>query len=95
MDAQLDHSPSLTWRSILWGKELLVEGLRWKVGDGNSIHYITDPWIPSGIPFKPVAPLSHDENACVSLFITSERKWDIGLLNQYFTPSDVNKVRQL
>ncbi|PON38981.1 hypothetical protein PanWU01x14_308460 [Parasponia andersonii] len=52
MDAQLSHSPSLTWKSILWCKELLVEGLRRKVGDENSIHCITNLWIPSGILFN-------------------------------------------
>lgn len=37
VEAYLDGAPSYTWRSI-WGvKALLVEGLKWRVGDGRSI----------------------------------------------------------
>uniref|UniRef100_A0A803QD85 Reverse transcriptase zinc-binding domain-containing protein n=1 Tax=Cannabis sativa TaxID=3483 RepID=A0A803QD85_CANSA len=43
LDASLGNSPSLTWRSIVWGEELLQKGLRWRVGD-NSSSSITDHW---------------------------------------------------
>ncbi|KAL0453568.1 UNVERIFIED_CONTAM: putative mitochondrial protein [Sesamum latifolium] len=32
-DANLSHTPSFTWRSLLRSRELLVAGLRWRVGD--------------------------------------------------------------
>uniref|UniRef100_A0A803QI44 Reverse transcriptase zinc-binding domain-containing protein n=1 Tax=Cannabis sativa TaxID=3483 RepID=A0A803QI44_CANSA len=54
LNAATGHSPSFCWRSILWGKELLIKGLIWKIGDGTSVR-ITDPnWLPDwdNIPFK-------------------------------------------
>ncbi|KAL0401240.1 UNVERIFIED_CONTAM: hypothetical protein Slati_4153900 [Sesamum latifolium] len=36
-EARLGLSPSYTWRSIWEARDLLVAGIRWQVGDGNSI----------------------------------------------------------
>ena len=79
-EAPLGHSPSLTWRSIVWGRELLQAGLRWRVGDGNSIRCFLDAWIPSSTFFKTLYSVHYDEELCVSSFITSDRQWDIGKL---------------
>ncbi|KAL5746909.1 hypothetical protein ACOSQ2_024206 [Xanthoceras sorbifolium] len=38
-------SASLVWKGILWGRELLVKGLRWRVGDGSSISIYHDHWL--------------------------------------------------
>ncbi|KAK2651619.1 hypothetical protein Ddye_011475 [Dipteronia dyeriana] len=50
------------WRSLLWGRELLVKGLRWGIGDGTDIKVFTDPWIPRPFSFKPITT----ENESVS-----------------------------
>lgn len=33
------------WRSIVWGKEFLKNGLIWRVGDGSEINFWGDKWI--------------------------------------------------
>lgn len=45
MEAKLGHAPSYTWKGIWETRRLLNEGCRWRVGDGRSIHIITDNWI--------------------------------------------------
>ncbi|KAM2072315.1 hypothetical protein ACFX1T_040643 [Malus domestica] len=37
MSTELGSTPSYTWRSILWGHELLQKGMRWRIGDGRFI----------------------------------------------------------
>ena len=58
MEAVDSLNASYAWRSILKGWDMLKEGMRWRVGDGNSIRVWTDPWLPSDFwPFvsSPVA----------------------------------------
>ncbi|KAL7234528.1 hypothetical protein ACSBR1_018024 [Camellia fascicularis] len=38
---------SWEWRSILWGRDLLLLGLLWVVGNGKLINPFEDQWIPS------------------------------------------------
>ena len=37
MEAKLGSKPSFVWRSIIWGRELRQEGLRWRIGQGTKI----------------------------------------------------------
>lgn len=38
MDASLGSNPSYFWRSLLWSREILWDGIVWKVGNGESIN---------------------------------------------------------
>lgn len=58
MEAANSPTASYAWRGILKGREVLKEGMRWRVGDGTSIRIWTDPWLPAEVlPFvsSPVA----------------------------------------
>ena len=35
MEGKTDSYPSFMWRSILWGREVVEKGLRWRIGNGE------------------------------------------------------------
>lgn len=54
LEALRGFDPSYSWRSIWGAKSLLLEGLKWRVGNGTSIKVWEDAWIPGeGAHFVP------------------------------------------
>jgi len=47
LDSQLGNRPSFTWRSLWQSRELLSEGLLWRVGNGANVRIWDDWWINS------------------------------------------------
>src|SRR3989337_2004949 len=45
---------SFTFRSILHGRNLLLDGLIWRIGDGSKIRIHHDNWIPRKGSLKPL-----------------------------------------
>ncbi|KAL8091605.1 hypothetical protein AgCh_034018 [Apium graveolens] len=41
---EMGHSPSFIWRSICEAKNLIVDGVRWRIGTGKKINIIGQPW---------------------------------------------------
>lgn len=97
MEATESQAGYYALRSILKGREVLKEGMRWRVGDSSSIRIWSDPWLPSEfLPFtsSPVAP--NWENARVaSLFDTSHQVWNPGKLQLLFSPRDVDLIQSI
>ena len=88
LDANAGYNASYVWRSIVWGRELLKEGLRWRIGDGESVQVFRDPWIPRPTLFRPISrSLSNMENLKVS-DLMSPFGWDKEKLESILLPID-------
>uniref|UniRef100_A0A803QD89 Reverse transcriptase domain-containing protein n=1 Tax=Cannabis sativa TaxID=3483 RepID=A0A803QD89_CANSA len=91
LHAPTGHSPSFCWRSILWGRDLLIKGLIWKIGDGTLVNISDSNWLPSHdkVVLKPgLFPPSQN----VSFFITEDRHWDLSKLRRYFDEEMCNAI---
>ena len=47
LEAPQSQTGSYAWKSSLKGRNVLMEDLRWRVGDGESINVWEDSWLPS------------------------------------------------
>ncbi|CAN1239301.1 hypothetical protein LINGRAPRIM_LOCUS2323, partial [Linum grandiflorum] len=63
------------WRSLLYGRELLMKGLRWQIGNGQSVPIIRDLWVLGVDPERPVPqpPFPYAGPRFVSDFIKDGR----------------------
>ncbi|XP_058774462.1 uncharacterized protein LOC131648749 [Vicia villosa] len=55
-DAQCGFLPSFAWRSILSSKEVVLNGSRWRIGNGEKVRIGEDRWIPSLPGFQTSSP---------------------------------------
>lgn len=57
MDAKLGHNPSLTWRNILAGRQVLSLGVKQRVGNGRNIKISSTNWLLGHYGIDPNAEL--------------------------------------
>ncbi|KAK4422742.1 hypothetical protein Salat_1856700 [Sesamum alatum] len=85
----MGHAPSFTWRLILEARDLLVAGIRWKIGDKLIALISGHPWLPRPASFQLIAKpkmlqqlativartfLLYEHNSCHKL--TKYPSWD-------------------
>ena len=93
MDAELGSNPSFVWRSLLQAKELLQEGLAWKIGDGKNVGIDSHKWLPNTPRFKPDIDQTQKISA---LFNFETRQWDRSLIHAFFhnsTRDDILRIQ--
>jgi hypothetical protein len=84
-EAPKPRSSSYTWRSILFGKELLQQGLRWGIGNGRTTKLLSDNWVPDLLPFQMKTRISVPEGAKVDLLIDQDHGgWDTNVVRTIF-----------
>ncbi|KAL5757908.1 hypothetical protein ACOSP7_020519 [Xanthoceras sorbifolium] len=62
LQAKAKASFSFVWRSIVWGKNLLDKGVRWRVGNGETISIYNDKWLSRPLSFRVISPHVLDGN---------------------------------
>lgn len=84
---------SYTWRSILLGRDLLKEGIVWRIGDGTSVRVWTDPWIPRGSSRQPATHQGHAIVSKVSELINPVTdQWNEALVRMLFSEEDAHSI---
>ncbi|XP_074326531.1 putative mitochondrial protein AtMg00310 [Apium graveolens] len=91
LDSKEGSYPSLTWRGICWGKELLKKGLRKRIGNGQDTNAFNDPWLPRPPSFLPITKCVND-NLKVSELIQQPGMWNNGLIQQIYLSPDAQLI---
>jgi hypothetical protein len=96
LSANKPRSSSYTWRSILFGRELLLRGLIWGVGNGELISIMGDSWVPGfrAGTFATVNDLP--SNAKVKfLFNDDADGWNMEKVRHYFYEPMAQVIQQI
>ncbi|KAH0996907.1 hypothetical protein GBA52_020771 [Prunus armeniaca] len=88
MQDSLGSSSSMIWKSILWGREVIEDGLLWRVGNGAYIRVLQDRWIPKPFTFKPLLTRELERTSMSSDLLTASGSWNLPLLEQQFSLED-------
>uniref|UniRef100_A0A803PMU7 Reverse transcriptase domain-containing protein n=1 Tax=Cannabis sativa TaxID=3483 RepID=A0A803PMU7_CANSA len=88
-EAKKGHYGSTVWSSILWGRELLIQGTRWCIGDGSRIRINEDHWIPRSIPFTLRSKVQLPAEATVNSLLQPNGSWKENEVRSWFHSEDV------
>ena len=46
LEAKESSSTSYAWKSILKGRDVILKGALWRIGDGKRVRILGDNWLP-------------------------------------------------
>ncbi|KAG2315720.1 hypothetical protein Bca52824_018842 [Brassica carinata] len=94
LSAKNGPRPSYAWRSIQFGKELLVLGITKKIGNGRTVSVWVDAWIEGEVMRRPLMKnIFVDLLLCVDKLIDQEtRCWNLNTLHDLFYEEDVARI---
>jgi hypothetical protein len=97
MKAKLGSKPSFAWRSIYGARDLIEEGMMWRIGNGEAVQIWGDRWIPKPSTFTAYsAPNDIEPNAKVKELINSSTGWwDQSLLTAIFSKEEVEAINTI
>ncbi|KAH9768398.1 putative reverse transcriptase/RNA-dependent DNA polymerase [Citrus sinensis] len=95
MQAKLGSNPSFIWRSILWGRQVLQNGMRWRIGCRQQVKIYQSRWIPRLTSFKKFSRATLPVEVTVSTLIDKEHKWNEILIKQHFDHEDAYKILKI
>ncbi|KAH9724503.1 putative reverse transcriptase/RNA-dependent DNA polymerase [Citrus sinensis] len=95
LTAKLGSKPSFIWRSILWGRQVIYKGIRWRIGNGQQVQIYQGNWIPRPTSFKPVSPPSLSSDIRVAELINEDNQWNEDLIYQHFLREDVDTILRI
>ena len=94
--ASIGHNPSYTWRSLISAQRLVIEGLRWRVGNGANTKVWQDRWLPWGSSHSVISPrifLSADTKIA-DLIDSSTAKWKSKVIDSLFIAHEAELIKK-
>ncbi|KAK0607443.1 hypothetical protein LWI29_015165 [Acer saccharum] len=91
LEAKRCQSGSFMWNSLMWGKEVVEKGSRWRVGTSRSISVYKDRWIPRASTFKIASPPGVGVVTVADLK-REDGSWNEELIRQTFWEDEVQSI---
>lgn len=91
MEATTSRRPSWGWRSLLQGRKILEQGVRWRVGTRQNIKIWDDPWIPKPSTYRTLSPRIQSFTYVHEL-LTVTKDWNLPLIRSIFKKDDQDVI---
>ncbi|KAH9721602.1 putative reverse transcriptase/RNA-dependent DNA polymerase [Citrus sinensis] len=95
MNARLGSKPSFIWRSVLWGRQVIQQGSRWRIGNGENVKVYKSNWIPRPSTFRPISAPTMAPDTTVAELIDNEQHWKEKLICDHFRAEDAKAISQI
>lgn len=96
LNSSLGHNPSFIWKSIFETKKLLLDGARWRIGNGATINVVGQPWlIHADNPCVTTISQEIDDVKVSSLFCIDSKVWDVDVITDVFNSRDQHKIVEI
>lgn len=92
LQSKVGSCPSYIWRSLLWGREVIVKGSRWRVGNGKNILVYGCNWIPRPCSFKPFSPQTLPPKTLAADLMKDQGEWHEELIRSKFLQEDEEAI---
>ncbi|XP_074369771.1 uncharacterized protein LOC141711268 [Apium graveolens] len=93
LTSSLGHNPSFIWRSIHATKQLLLEGVKWRIGNRESIYISGQPWLHDDTnPFITTKSPTIENQKVSSMFCLDEKAWDVEIIEDIFNDRDQMQI---
>ncbi|XP_062103997.1 uncharacterized mitochondrial protein AtMg00310-like [Humulus lupulus] len=95
LDAFCGSKAFYVWRSLMWGKEIIIGGYRWRIGDGNDVRILHDPWLQGPVSFK-IFDKPHLPNDFFVIDLQNQDgEWDEEFIRNNFYNKDSDMILSL
>lgn len=86
LDASLGSKPFWVWASLIEMSKILLDGIRWQIGNEKLVNIWMDKWILDLLGFKvPFDPsFSHSISSVDELMMSNGCEWDRDLVKELF-----------
>ncbi|KAL5560150.1 hypothetical protein UlMin_036361 [Ulmus minor] len=95
LNARKGKHASLVWRSLVWGREIIERGSRWRVGSGRNIDIFKDRWLPEPSNFKVTTPPMLPGIFKVAILRLNNGDWNKALIEYLFNADDAKAILSL
>ena len=92
-----EKNGSYAWRSILKGREVIMRGLRWRIGDGSAVQVYQDNWLPTSEYGRFSSPISDNnpDTLVASLIDQDLCSWREVEIDRLFLPREASIIKAI
>ena len=95
LQAKPGSKPSFDWRSIIWGRQVIINGMRWRIGTGDRVKIYKSHWIPRPQTFTPISTPTLSMDCTVAELMDENHKWKESLIQQHFNFEDAKLISRI